>query len=282
MTLKNKFIYTSGFLLLLLFVYLVARTNEQAYARQQLELYNKQIQLLQADIEQITTEAQTKVDKIQAEIDTMQVKTSSYESILSIPKAGAFWNKEKLEFGNNVNKSSAKFTLPKIEKPIAGLPGKGMEYRNAVLYKYQQYLIGKGIKDTDLLRRASAILVHENEALTPDRGHDGNMGFGICGRYVKMHINTFKAKFPEEFTLDGQIRWCGDRFIHYYNLYGKKNASHVEYMPNGKKIVTTDGKFRLWVSHNCPACAAAGKNTSHLRPPYFQRVQYAYEKLQIL
>lgn len=169
-----------------------------------------------------------------------------------------------------------------MRKPRVFLPGEGMESRNSVLARYQDYLISKGISDTDILRRASAILVHENERLDYTRTHDSHLGFGICGRYVKVPYGTYKLKNPDQVTLEGQIQWCGDRFIHYYNLYKDKVSERVEYMPDNRKIVTTEGMFRLWVSHNCPACAAKGKNTSHLKPPYFQRVQYAYEKLQIL
>lgn len=161
------------------------------------------------------------------------------------------------------------------------LPGEGMEYRNSVLAQYQDYLVSKGVTDVELLRRASAILVHENERLDPNRTHDGHLGFGICGRYVRIPYATFKKTNPEEVTLEAQIRWCGDRFIHFLDEYGDMNKARFESMPDGRTIQTTEGMFRLWVSHNCPACAAAGKNTKHLTPPYFQRVQYAYEKLQV-
>ena len=50
-------------------------------------------------------------------------------------------------------------------------------------------------------------------------------------------------------------------------------------MPDGRAVKVTEGQFRMWVFHNCPACAARGQNTTHLSPPYFQRVQFSYEKL---
>lgn len=192
---------------------------------------------------------------------------------------------ESLNFGGSISVGD----LPNIvdvkqDMPIVYLPGPGMEYRNSVLKSYQDYLISKGITDVELLRRASAILVHENESLDPNRTHDDHLGFGICGRYVKIKYERYKVLYPQEVTLDAQIRWCGDRFVHYYNLYKGMKAERIEYMPapDSRKIVTTEGMFRLWVSHNCPACAAKGQNTTHLKPPYFQRVQYAYEKLKVL
>lgn len=186
---------------------------------------------------------------------------------------------QPLLFGGSIIAMNAFPAFPKTS--YVYLPGDGMEYRNSVLKQYQDYLISKGITDIELLHRAAAILVHENESLNPNRTHDNHLGFGICGRYTKIHFGVFKEKYPDDVTLEGQIRWCGDRFIHYLGVYGDMTKPHTEQMPDGRYITTTEGFFRLWVSHNCPACAAAGKNTTHLTPPYFQRVQGAYEKLRI-
>lgn len=162
-----------------------------------------------------------------------------------------------------------------------GLMG-GTEQQNDTLKRYQEYLRSKGIDDIETLRKASAILVHENEKLTFDRTHDNNLGFGICGRYVGVHFNTFKRTHPEEVTPEAQIRWCGDRFIHSLDKYKNKTSAKKVQMPDGRWIETTDRDFRVWIFNNCPACANRGQNTTHLKPPYFQRVQYSYEKLSLM
>lgn len=166
------------------------------------------------------------------------------------------------------------------EKGYWKLPG-GTHAQNSTLIRYQRYLISQGITDRELLRRASAILVHENEKLSFDRTHDNNLGFGICGRYVGVHYNTFKRTHPEEVTPEAQIKWCGDRFIASLDKYKHKTEKKKVQMPDGRWISTTDRDFRVWVHNNCPACAYAGVNTTHLDPPYFQRVQFSYEKLSL-
>lgn len=166
----------------------------------------------------------------------------------------------------------------KGEKGFWGLLG-GTEYQNSVLLKYQTYLKSKGITDSDQLRRASSIILHENEALTFDRMHDNNMGFGLCGRYVGIPYLVFKKKHPEEVTLEAQIQWCGDRYIYSLNKYKDYTNKRNIRMPDSRLIEVTERDFRVWIYNNCPACASKGKNTTHLNPPYFQRVQYAYDKL---
>lgn len=186
--------------------------------------------------------------------------------------------KEELSFDPKITQE--KITIEQ-GKGYWKLPG-GTSAQNSTLIRYQRYLISKGIKDKELLRRASAILVHENEQLSFDRTHDNNLGFGICGRYVGVHFNTYKRAHPEEVTPEAQIRWCGDRFISSLEKYKNKTASKKVQMPDGRWIETTDRDFRVWVYNNCPACAHRGANTTHLKPPYFQRVQYSYEKLSFL
>lgn len=186
-------------------------------------------------------------------------------------------------------KESLKFS-PKVENVDINIPQDhgfwklpgGTPAQNSTLVRYQRYLISKGVHDKDLLRRASAILVHENESLTFDRMHDGNLGFGLCGRYVGIPYKKFRELHPEEVTLEAQIQWCGDRFISSMEKFENKTASKSVKMPDGRVIKTTDRDFRVWVYNNCPACAYRGVNTSHLKPQYFQRVQYSYEKLSLL
>ncbi len=204
------------------------------------------------------------------------ISTVVLTSVLALSQLVSAKDDTVLTFNPTLNQLEISFT-----GSFWGLVG-GTEQQNDTLKRYQEYLRSKGINDIDTLRRASAILVHENENLTFDRTHDGNLGFGICGRYVGIHFAVYKKTHPEEVTPEAQIRWCGDRFISSLDKYKHKTAAKKVQMPDGRWIKTTDRDFRVWVYNNCPACAHAGKNTTHLKPPYFQRVQYSYEKLSLM
>lgn len=204
------------------------------------------------------------------------ISTVVLTSLLALSRLAYAHEEAVLTFNPEVNELEISFT-----GSFWGLVG-GTEQQNDTLKRYQEYLRSKGINDIETLRRASAILVHENEKLTFDRTHDDNMGFGICGRYVGIHFSVYKRTHPEEATPEAQIRWCGDRFIYSLKTYKHKDAQKKVQMPEGRWITTTDGDFRIWIYNNCPACARDGRNTTHLKPPYFQRVQYSYEKLSLM
>lgn len=215
MTLKNKFIYTSSLILLLLFIYLISRTNEQAFARQQLELYNKQIQLLQADIEQITREANAKVNKIQAEIDAMQVKTNSYEGILSIPKAGAFWQKEKLEFGKNIEISDAAFGFPLTYIRIwewVGAPA----WKNDFLKRIQIKFYEEGYLPEEVRLIVQQTIQESGVNLRAENKNGSEHSFGLW------QLNKYALQKPENFlhknddiAFYSQLGWYIDRINHF-------------------------------------------------------------------
>ena len=253
MTLKNKFIYTSGFLLLLLFVYLVARTNEQAYARQQLELYNKQIQLLQADIEKITTDAQAKVDKIQAEIDTMQVKTSSYESILSIPKAGAFWNKEKLEFGQNIDISEMAFSYPMTYIRIwewVNAPA----WKNDFLKRIQIKFYEEGYMPDEVKLIVQQTIQESGVNLRSENKTAYEHSFGLW------QLNKHKLEKPDNFlhqnddtAFYSQLGWFVDRI----NYFKSQNR------PSFECVI---------VAHNMPSSIKSWKHDLCVNTKYFKDV----------
>lgn len=201
--------------------------------------------------------------------------TAILTSVLALSQLVSAKDNSVLIFNPTIGKLEISFT-----DSYWGLTG-GTKQQNETLRMYQDYLRSKKINDIETLRRAAAILVHENESLTFDRTHDGNLGFGICGRYVKIPFAKYKVLHPEEVSPEGQIRWCGDRFISSLEKYKDKTSEKKVKMPDGRLIKTTDRDFRVWVYNNCPACAARGQNTTHLKPPYFQRVQYSYEKLSL-
>lgn len=149
----------------------------------------------------------------------------------------------------------------------------GSAQQNHVLAVFQDALRKRGIKDTEALKYAAALLVHENEKLTVDRISFTGFDFGICQKNTSpMASRTYLKKHPEWLDLNMQVAFCADRFAAAYDEYGQSI-------------------FRAVVQNHCPACAAAGIDSTRVRikgksvplkPPYYQRVKLTAMKLTLL
>ncbi len=137
------------------------------------------------------------------------------------------------------------------------------EYKQERLAYYQDQLRERGITDPEAIKLFVAQVVQENGALAEDVMGDHNCSVGIPQRNVCNYgytATSFVKKYPEWQDWRFQIRWLADSAKAQYDKY------------NGDM-------FRAIVAHNCPACAAANRNTN---ADYFGDVSKHLRELAVL
>jgi hypothetical protein len=228
MTLKNKLIYTTGIIFLLLLAYLFSGTNEKAFARKQLDLYNKQIQVLESDIKQVTTQAQENIkkiqddaqktiDQLQKQIEEINKKTSSYENILSIPKADASWFDNELSFGDKIEVPEISFKDYLPEFKILQW-NNAPEWKNERLKQIQIDLYANGFNQEEV--KALVMMAIQESGLNFHTKGDSGCSEGIWQRNKCVH-----GKNPYNFdTVEGNIAYITPRMRTFFNKYNIDRA----------------------------------------------------------
>lgn len=139
------------------------------------------------------------------------------------------------------------------------------EYKQERLAHYLQLLKDRGITAKADLKILTANLIVENGALDETVNGDSGCSVGIPQRYVCQYgysAKSFRKKYPEWNDWRFQLEWMADHAVSNYRKY--------------------DGNVRLAIiSHNSPAAAARGKDSCHISPCYFVRVQNAASLLSL-